>query len=162
MGCDFATKSCKELMELGSTMGPDGVERPVPFCNTLMTSTTKTSCTEDLTSVGNCNLVTFGEDLPKMYQNFDTIDGVTRKEIGKVIGRVLLFPRQDKLQLLSKFRSADQFLWPTSAHTYRSSPGGQKTVALPAEEVSAKTQKILQVFQEGSCQTEGFLIIRLI
>ncbi len=34
--------------------------------------------------MGNCNLVKYDEELPKIYQNFDKVDGVARKDIGKV------------------------------------------------------------------------------
>jgi hypothetical protein len=40
-------------------------------------------------SVGNCNLVKYDEELPKIYQNFDKVDGVARKDIGKVNSSLL-------------------------------------------------------------------------
>ncbi len=49
-----------------------------------MDGNTKTSCTHDRSSVGNCNLVQYDEELPEIYQNFDKVEGVTRKNIGKV------------------------------------------------------------------------------
>lgn len=55
-----------------------------PFCNTLMATSPRTFCTSDGKSVGSCNLVTFGSNIPQQYQNFDAIEGVPAKDIGKV------------------------------------------------------------------------------
>ena len=77
-GCDFATRSCKELMDASSgTSSLSGNKEPrsgkeatdeAPFCNTLMHTSPKTSCTQDGLSVGSCNMVMYNEDLPDIYQ----------------------------------------------------------------------------------------------
>ena len=74
-GCDFARKSCMELMESG----------PNPFCSTLMSSTTKIFCNHDRSAVGSCNLVQYGESLPLIYQNFDRLEGVSNRDLPKVV-----------------------------------------------------------------------------
>jgi len=84
-GCEFATKSCKELMEQAVIS-----ETSTPFCNSLMQNADKTFCTEDKESVGSCNLVVFGRNIPDIYQNFDAVDGVDRRDIGKVGSSVTL------------------------------------------------------------------------
>jgi len=84
-GCDFATKSCKELMEQAVIS-----ERSTPFCNSLMQNAEKTFCTEDRESVGSCNLVVFSQNIPDIYQNFDAVDGVDRRDIEKVGSSVTL------------------------------------------------------------------------
>ena len=110
LGCEFATKSCKELMELDATnidieldkdndddldmMAGEGKsmvpKKKYPFCNTLMASSPRTFCTSDGQSVGSCNLVTFGSPIPYQYQNFDAIDGVEERDITKVGSSVTL------------------------------------------------------------------------
>ena len=35
-------------------------------------------------SVGHCNLVEFDDDLPAIYQNFAKVEGVTKRNLGKV------------------------------------------------------------------------------
>ena len=74
MGCDFATKSCMELMEDRT--------KNYPFCRTMMHSSPKTSCTYDRSAVGSCNLIEFDTDLPDIYQNFKSLPGVDRNDIG--------------------------------------------------------------------------------
>lgn len=77
MGCDFAELSCKQLME-----SKDG--HKYPFCSTLMAGSSSTHCTADGTSVGSCNLVKFSSYVPEIYQNFDEVDGVNSRDVGKV------------------------------------------------------------------------------
>ncbi len=55
-----------------------------PYCSELMQSSPKTSCTDDARSVGSCNLVKFSSDLPKQYQNFDSMEGVDEGDVAKV------------------------------------------------------------------------------
>lgn len=82
LGCDFARKSCKALMEESDKY---------PFCQDIMSSSSaRTSCTFDATAIGSCNLVQFGSTLPPLYQNFDAIEGIDPKEIGTVGASVTL------------------------------------------------------------------------
>lgn len=85
MGCDFARKSCKELMS-------GEAEMQYPFCTEIMSSSsaTKTTCTFDASAVGSCNLVQYTADLPPLYQNFDVVQGVNSKDVAKVGGSVTL------------------------------------------------------------------------
>lgn len=87
MGCDFATKSCKELMEMSQG---GALLQQQPFCSQLMHASPKTTCTDDGRSVGSCNLVQYAEDIPPIYQNFDTVKGLDQADIGKVGGSVTL------------------------------------------------------------------------
>ena len=83
MGCDFATKSCKELMERKTMQ--------YPFCKDIMSSSsTKTTCTFDASAVGSCNLVQYGSALPPIYQNFDKVENVDEKSISQIGGSVTL------------------------------------------------------------------------
>jgi len=84
-GCDFATKSCKELMDKASKEG-----LPSPFCNSLMGSAEKTYCTADKRSVGSCNLVQYKSKLPDVYQNFDEVEGLDDRDVAYVGSSVLL------------------------------------------------------------------------
>ena len=78
-GCDFATKSCMELSEQAALL-----DIPSPFCNSLMADSERTFCTSDKSSVGSCNLVMYDEPLPSIYQNFQSIEGVSGQDISKV------------------------------------------------------------------------------
>ena len=78
-GCDFATKSCLELSEQAALL-----DVPSPFCNSLMADSERTFCTSDKSSVGSCNLVMYNEPLPSIYQNFQSIEGVSGQDISKV------------------------------------------------------------------------------
>jgi len=84
-GCDFATKSCMELMEKAAIE-----ETTTPFCNSLMKNAEKTYCTSDGIAIGSCNLILYEKDLPDIYQNFDAIQNVSRRDIRKVGSAVSL------------------------------------------------------------------------
>ena len=94
-GCQFATKSCMELL----------ADRDSPFCSTPMesgekvktsenlsslTRTIQTTCTADLTSVGSCNLVEYSQDLPEIYQNFKSVAGVEEESVARMGSSVTL------------------------------------------------------------------------
>ena len=55
------------------------------FCSTKMSGTNKIFCNHDRSSVGSCNLVQYQGDLPDIYQNFDTIEGVSARDTGNVM-----------------------------------------------------------------------------
>jgi len=84
-GCDFATRSCMELMDNADKFGTK-----TPFCNSLMGNTEKTYCTLDRSAVGSCNLVQYDETLPLIYQNFRRLVGVSSRNIDKVGSSVTL------------------------------------------------------------------------
>ena len=88
-GCEFAMKSCKELMDndinLQNTLSLEEFQmKKSPFCNTVQSNNAVTSCNHDRTSVGNCNLAMYGNSLPKIYQNFKKVGGVRRRDLAKV------------------------------------------------------------------------------
>ena len=61
------------------------------FCQDLMSSgSSKTTCTFDSSSIGSCNLVQYGQDLPPIYQNMKNVKGIDSKDIGMVGGSVML------------------------------------------------------------------------
>lgn len=72
LGCDFVMKSCKDWINMKSSKGAS----IHPFCNKVKRDPLHTECTEDRTSVALCNLVEYKEDLPKIYQNFDSLEYV--------------------------------------------------------------------------------------
>jgi len=90
MGCDFAMKSCKELMEKDEKM-KKAVDLELynlhksPFCTTLQDGQGMTLCNHDRSTVGSCNLVQYERSLPKIYQNFASIENVNRRDIRKVL-----------------------------------------------------------------------------
>ncbi|XP_059085081.1 leishmanolysin-like peptidase [Tigriopus californicus] len=82
LGCDFAQKSCMEILEMK--------DERFPFCNTVMQSDSRTYCTHDSRSVGSCNLVQFAKPLPTLYQNFNELEGVSPSDISRVGSSVTL------------------------------------------------------------------------
>jgi len=81
-GCEFATKSCMELIQSQNS--------PRLFCNTLMQNGVRTSCTHDMLAVGSCNMVQYSDPLPDIYQNFYSVDGVDEKDVSRLGGSVTL------------------------------------------------------------------------
>jgi len=84
-GCNFVKKSCMELMDIA-----EKTDTQTPFCRTLMQNAEKTYCTADGTSVGSCNLVKYERKVPSIYQNYDYIDGLEKKETEYVGSSVIL------------------------------------------------------------------------
>ena len=89
MGCEFAMKSCKELMEKDVRMKKAlSLEtynlQKSPFCQSLQDGGGLTLCNHDRSSVGSCNLVQYERSLPRIYQNFEYVENVKRKDIRKV------------------------------------------------------------------------------
>jgi len=122
MGCDFAKKSCKELME-------DKVMQ-YPFCNDIMSSSsTKTTCTFDATAVGSCNLVQYAADLPPIYQNFDQVPGVEPKDIAQVGGSVTLADFCPYVQEFT-WKSEDKTSRGTRCTDYSNQPSDDNNYAL--------------------------------
>ncbi|ESN92826.1 hypothetical protein HELRODRAFT_69677, partial [Helobdella robusta] len=65
LGCDFAKSSCSQWI-LNKMNKNESIH---PFCNHLKTNVIKTECTEDLSSVGVCNLIKHKHQLPPVYRN---------------------------------------------------------------------------------------------
>ena len=89
MGCEFAMKSCKELMErdekMRNAVSLDAYNiQKSPFCSTIQDGQGMTLCNHDRSSVGSCNLVQYERSLPKIYQNFEYVENVRRRDIRKV------------------------------------------------------------------------------
>ncbi|XP_050314645.1 leishmanolysin-like peptidase [Anthonomus grandis grandis] len=84
LGCDFVMKSCKDWISMKSAKGAS----IHPFCTKLKKDPLQTECTDDRTSVALCNLMEFPEELPRMYQNFDSLQGVNPGEEGRYGGSV--------------------------------------------------------------------------
>lgn len=85
LGCDFVMNSCKEWIARSHR----GLSIH-PFCTKLKRDPLQTECTDDRSSVALCNLVNHEQTLPKVYQNFDTIEHVTSGEEGNYGGSVSL------------------------------------------------------------------------
>ncbi|CAH1153503.1 unnamed protein product [Phaedon cochleariae] len=86
LGCDFVLKSCKEWITTKSARGYS----IHPFCNKVKRDPLQTECTDDRTSVALCNLVEHKEELPMLYQNFDSIQYVDSGREGFYGGSVSL------------------------------------------------------------------------
>lgn len=86
LGCEFVMKSCKEWIY---TKAEKGLSIH-PFCNKVKRDPLQTECTEDRTSVALCNLVKHDELLPKLYQNFESIQYVASGMEGYYGGSVSL------------------------------------------------------------------------
>ncbi|CAG9768000.1 unnamed protein product [Ceutorhynchus assimilis] len=86
LGCDFVTKSCKDWISMKSSRGFS----IHPFCNKVKRDPLQTECTDDRTSVALCNLVEYKQELPKIYQNFDSLQDVEPTREGYYGGSVSL------------------------------------------------------------------------
>jgi len=84
-GCAFATKSCKELMDIAREE-----DSTTPFCSTLMNNAERTYCTADSRSVGSCNLVQYTKKIPEIYQNFDSVEGASDRDTEYIGSSVIL------------------------------------------------------------------------
>ncbi|ELU01743.1 hypothetical protein CAPTEDRAFT_106683, partial [Capitella teleta] len=87
LGCDFIMKSCKHWIDRKQ----DRCEHIHPFCNRAKRrDALQTECTENRQSVALCNLVEFDKPLPREYQHFDSIHGVTSDQVTHFGGSVAL------------------------------------------------------------------------
>uniref|UniRef100_T1JG38 Leishmanolysin-like peptidase n=1 Tax=Strigamia maritima TaxID=126957 RepID=T1JG38_STRMM len=86
LGCDFATKSCLNWMEI-QTQNNRNI---YPFCKIVKRDPLYTSCSEDRTGLTVCNLVDYVEDLPKAYQNFESLSDVPSNLVGQYGGSLVL------------------------------------------------------------------------
>ena len=72
-----------EAMRKTESLEKYNVEKS-PFCSTLQDNGGVTLCNHDRSSVGSCNLVTYGSSLPRIYQNFKYVENVRRRDVRKV------------------------------------------------------------------------------
>ncbi|KAL1492801.1 hypothetical protein ABEB36_010985 [Hypothenemus hampei] len=86
LGCDFVMKSCKEWINNKASRGVS----IHPFCNKVKRDPLQTECTDDRASVALCNLVEYKTQLPKIYQNFDSLQHVAPGKEGLYGGSVSL------------------------------------------------------------------------
>lgn len=76
LGCQFATKSCKEWIQGKALKG----KNPAPLCSRVKRDPLRTECAPRRTAVALCNLVRHEAPLPRMYQHFDYLKGVRHGE----------------------------------------------------------------------------------
>ncbi|XP_077284590.1 leishmanolysin-like peptidase, invadolysin isoform X2 [Arctopsyche grandis] len=69
LGCEFATKSCKEWINNNTFSG----RSPHPFCSRVKKDPLQTECSQQRDSVALCNLIIHDKPLPPLYQHFDWI-----------------------------------------------------------------------------------------
>ena len=79
LGCDFARLSCNDLIE-----ATEKGQASYPFCSDFMSGSSRTFCTSDKKSVGSCNMVKFSRRIPKIYRNFNEVDGVKSSDLNYV------------------------------------------------------------------------------
>lgn len=76
LGCTFCMSSCMQWMRENSATG-----RTIhPYCDKVKRDPLRTECTEDRSSVALCNLVNHTVELPRIYQNFESIEHVPSGE----------------------------------------------------------------------------------
>lgn len=61
-----------------------------PFCSKVKQDPLQTECTDDRNSVALCNLIKHDYELPKAYQNFDSLSNIKDGEEGYYGGSVSL------------------------------------------------------------------------
>ncbi|XP_022210651.1 leishmanolysin-like peptidase [Drosophila obscura] len=86
LGCAFAMRSCKDWIQMNHSRG-----RSIhPFCSKVKQDPLQTECTDDRNSVALCNLIRHDYELPRSYQNFDSLHNVKSGEEGFYGGSVSL------------------------------------------------------------------------
>ncbi|XP_037950835.1 leishmanolysin-like peptidase isoform X2 [Teleopsis dalmanni] len=86
LGCNFVMRSCKDWIQTNNGRG-----RSIhPFCSKVKQDPLQTECTDDRNSVALCNLIKHDYELPKEYQNFDSLTNVRDGEEGYYGGSVSL------------------------------------------------------------------------
>lgn len=84
LGCDFAKKSCKSWID-ERRKNHASIR---PFCDRVKGDLLQIGCTEDRTSKAVCNMKQYKDPLPLIYQNFESLDGVTKNELAYYGGSV--------------------------------------------------------------------------
>ncbi|XP_064471791.1 leishmanolysin-like peptidase isoform X2 [Ornithodoros turicata] len=86
LGCDFATKSCKEWIDNRRARG----QSIHPYCDKVKKDPLETECTDSRDSVALCNLMKHEEQIDDMFLNFDYIPGVPSANLSWYGGSVVL------------------------------------------------------------------------
>ncbi|CAG9120033.1 unnamed protein product [Plutella xylostella] len=92
LGCQFAMASCKQWINTNTVryFGPRRDRNPAPYCKRIKGDPLRTECSPARDAVVLCNLVKHDVVLPKIYQHFDSLDGVPPSELGHYGGSVSL------------------------------------------------------------------------
>ncbi|XP_066247527.1 leishmanolysin-like peptidase [Euwallacea similis] len=147
LGCDFVMKSCKEWINTKSSKGFS----IHPFCNKVKRDPLQTECTDDRTSVALCNLVEYESELPKIYQNFDTLDHVNPGKEGWYGGSVSLADYCPYIQEFT-WKSQNVIVRGSHCHYIENNPKQDKNFAL---EEYGKNSKCFEhtdrMWEEKSC-----------
>ncbi|XP_060515832.1 leishmanolysin-like peptidase [Cylas formicarius] len=147
LGCDFATKSCKEWMYMKSSRGFS----IHPFCNKVKRDPLQTECTDDRLSVALCNLVKHEQELPQIYQNFDYLSNVETGNEGFYGGSVSLADYCPYIQEFT-WKSNDIIVRGSHCQYKENNPKADKNFAL---EKYAKNSKCFEhtnhMWEEKSC-----------
>ena len=85
-----------------------------PFCSNFMDGSSRTFCTSDKKSVGSCNMVKFSRRVPKIYRNFNEVDGVKSSDLNyaslnfQILQKLIIFTSCEATQVngsLTKIKS---------------------------------------------------------
>lgn len=148
LGCDFVMKSCKDWMAQKAARGFS----IHPFCNRVKRDPLRTECTEDRTSVAVCNLEEHNQELPVLYQNFDSIQFVENGQEGFFGGSVALADYCPYIQEFT-WRSKNYVIRGSHCEYSENSPPPGKNFAL--EKYSKKSRcfdHTDKMWEEKSCK----------
>ncbi|XP_011181066.1 leishmanolysin-like peptidase isoform X1 [Zeugodacus cucurbitae] len=143
LGCNFVMRSCKEWIQAnnGSTTNErDNWLRGRsihPFCSKVKQDPLQTECTDDRNSVALCNLIRHDYELPKKYQNFDSINHVKSGEEGYYGGSVSLADHCPYIQEFT-WRSKNVIVRGSHCRFVENNPKPEKNFALESYGIGSK------------------------
>lgn len=148
LGCDFVMRSCKEWIQANSDRG-----RSIhPFCSKVKRDPLQTECTDDRNSVALCNLIKHDYELPKEYQNFDSINHVSDGEEGYYGGSVSLADHCPYIQEFT-WRSKNVVVRGSHCQFEDNNPKSEKNFALESYGEGSKCfDHTENMWEERSCR----------
>ncbi|XP_067617516.1 leishmanolysin-like peptidase isoform X2 [Eurosta solidaginis] len=133
LGCNFVMRSCKDWIQANNGRG-----RSIhPFCSKVKQDPLQTECTDDRNSVALCNLIRHDYELPKIYQNFDSINHVNSGEEGYYGGSVSLADHCPYIQEFT-WRSKNVIVRGSHCRFVENNPKPEKNFALESYGIGSK------------------------
>ncbi|EDX13514.1 GD18672 [Drosophila simulans] len=147
LGCAFAMRSCKDWIQYNHARG-----RSIhPFCSKVKQDPLQTECTDDRNSVALCNLIRHEFELPKGYQNFDSLNHVKDGEEGFYGGSVSLADHCPYIQEFT-WRSKNVIVRGSHCRFTENNPKPEKNFALESYGEGAKCfDHSESMWEERSC-----------
>ncbi|KAL7730250.1 hypothetical protein ACLKA6_016516 [Drosophila palustris] len=147
LGCSFAMRSCKDWIQMNHDRG-----RSIhPFCSKVKQDPLQTECTDDRNSVALCNLIKHDFELPKVYQNFDSLNNIKSGEEGHYGGSVSLADHCPYIQEFT-WRSKNVIVRGSHCRFVENNPKPEKNFALESYGLGSKCfDHSESMWEERSC-----------